>query len=250
MGRLQTTLSETSARYLDGQYLANNPDWHADDAPWKAGHAVSILRRAGVTPKTLAEVGCGSGRCVQIVHETFPEGTADGYEISPQAFTLCKTLETDRLHFHNASPFGGALHYDVLMALDVIEHVEDPFSFIKQMSEISTYQLFHVPLDLSALSVAREWPILNARSDIGHLHYFTSGTACALLRDCGLEIVDQHFTPWAIDQSYKSLKKRIAALPRKIAFAVAPEATVRLVGGWSLMVLTRRANGTKATGAS
>lgn len=236
---MQDTITRTSTRYLDGDYLANNPEWHADDAPWKAGHIKAILQRSAIVPHNLAEVGCGSGQCVRLVQEMFPGSVADGYEISPQAFALCSALQTDSLHFQNRSPFDSGKSYDVMMALDVIEHVEDPFAFIKQMAAMSTYQLFHIPLDMNALSVAREWPILDARREIGHLHYFTRGTAIALLKDCGLRIVDEHYTPWAIDQSHKSWKKRLAALPRRAAFALARHATVRTVGGWSLMVLTR-----------
>ena len=240
MDILQNSLSNTSERYLDGQYLAENPDWHADDSPWKAKHIEAILKRQNVVPGTLAEIGCGSGRCVQLVHKIYPRNVADGFEISPQAFNLCQALQTETLHYFNESPFGTGRSYDVLMALDVIEHVEDPFTFIRQMAAMSTYQLFHIPLDMSALSVGREWPVLDARSQIGHLHYFTRGTALALLEDCGLEIGDDHYTPPAIDQSYKSWKKRVAAFPRRVAFAMAPHATVRMVGGWSLMVMTRR----------
>ena len=58
-------------------------------------------------------------------------------------------------------------------------------------------------------------------------------------RHAGLEVVDHFYTPWAIDQAGKTLKKRLAAWPRRVAFGVAPHAVVRLVGGWSLMVLTR-----------
>jgi SAM-dependent methyltransferase len=245
-GHLQNNLSNTSSRYLDGQYLAENPDWHADDSAWKAKHIAAILKRQNIIPGRLAEIGCGSGRCVQLVHNIYPGTVADGFEISPQAYALCTPLQTDTLHFYNASPFDTGRTYDVMMALDVIEHVEDPFKFISQMAAMSTYQLFHIPLDMSALSVAREWPILDARSQIGHLHYFTRGTALALLEDCGLEVVDDHYTPWAIDQSYKSWKKRVAALPRRVAFTVARHATVRLVGGWSLMVLTRPKTSTVA----
>ncbi len=237
-----TSLTQPAAsRYLDGAYLTENPDWHADDAPWKVHHVVQSLKAANIRPATMAEVGSGSGQCAKLLHEKFPAASIDGYEVSPQAFAICSRLSTQGLRFEQGSPFGNGRHYDLAIALDVMEHVEDPFSFIRQLADMADYQLLHIPLDMSALSVGREWPILDARSQIGHLHYFTRGTALALLRDCGLEIVEEHYTPWAIDQSYKSWKKRIAALPRRLAFSLAPHATVRLVGGWSLMVVTRKA---------
>ena len=92
---------------------------------------------------------------------------------------------------------------------------------------------------MNALAVARGWVIDEARRSIGHIHYFTRDTALALLREAGLEVLEECYTPWAIDQSHKSLKKRLAAVPRRIAFAMSPHTTVRAIGGWSLLVLTR-----------
>lgn len=238
---LKSPLNEPGLRYLDGDYLSANPDWHADDAPWKVGHIRQILARSGIVPDSFCEVGCGSGYCTQLVHEMFPNALAEGFEISPQAFAICSGRQVPGLSYHNGSPFGQVKAYDLALALDVIEHVEDPFAFIRQMAAISRYQLFHIPLDMNALSVAREWPVLDARAQVGHIHYFSRGTAVALLRECGLEIIDEHYTPWAIDQSDKTWKKRLAAVPRRLAFSLSSHNTVRLLGGWSLMVLTRPA---------
>lgn len=231
----------TAARYLAGDYLAENPDWHEDDAPWKAGLIAELLGRAALRPRSICEVGCGSGRVLELVQQGFPGATGDGFDISPQAHAISTRRAREDLRFHHGSPFGRPLAFDLAMAIDVIEHVEDPFAFARDLAQIATHQLFHIPLDMNALSVARGWPVMDARSQIGHLHYFTRDTAIALLRECGLEIVAERYTPWAIDQSDKTWKKRIAAWPRRIAFQLAPHASVRLLGGWSLLVLTRKA---------
>ncbi|CAN5334153.1 hypothetical protein BH09PSE3_BH09PSE3_03940 [soil metagenome] len=226
-------------RYVDGGYLAENPDWHADDAPWKAGHILRMLERAKLKPKTVCEVGCGSGRVIELVAEGASADQADGYDISPQALTIASQRTRDGLSFYSGSPFDGDRRYDLAMAIDVIEHVEDPFAFARGLGKIGRYQLLHIPLDMNALSVARGWVIMDARNTIGHIHYFTRDTALALLDEAGLELIDEAYTPWAIDQSYKSWKKRIAAIPRRIAFGMVPHGTVRTIGGWSLLVLTR-----------
>ncbi|MDI4665718.1 class I SAM-dependent methyltransferase [Xanthobacter autotrophicus] len=235
------TLNETGnlSRYLDDRYISANADWHQDDSAWKFAHILKILERNAVRPASLCEVGCGAGGIVDLMARHLPEAVVEGYEISPHAFALCRNRHAPNLSFTQGSPFDGARHFDLCMAIDVIEHVEDPFAFARSMGRVSTYQVLHIPLDMNALAVARGWVIEDARTHIGHLHYFTKATALSLLDECGLEVVDHFYTPWAIDQAGKTFKKRLAAFPRRIAFRVAPDAIVRLVGGWSLMVLTR-----------
>lgn len=230
-------------RYLDGAYLSANPDWHSDDAAWKVEHALAVLRQSGIQPATLCEVGAGSGAAAALLANALPETRLTAFEISPQAFALCAAREAPNLRFVQGTPFASSETYDLAVAFDVIEHVEDPFSFVRAIGRISRRQLLHIPLDMNALAIAREWPIAQARAEIGHLHYFSRGSALALLRECGLSIVAERYTPWAIDQRHKSWRKRLAATPRALAYRLSPHATVRLLGGWSLMVLTERMAG-------
>jgi 2-polyprenyl-3-methyl-5-hydroxy-6-metoxy-1,4-benzoquinol methylase len=230
---------DSTNRYLNGEYLAENPDWHEDDSPWKAGHIGTILDRNGVVPKNICEVGCGTGGVVEALADRYTTSEVVGYEISPQAYERCLMRSKPNLGFVCGSPFESDKHFDVLMAIDVIEHVENPFEFVRSMRRMSNYQVFHIPLDMNALATARGWVIMDARHKIGHLHYFTRDTALSLLEECGLTVVDSFYTPWAIDQSYKTWKKRLAAWPRRIAFGLSPHATVRAIGGWSLMVLAK-----------
>lgn len=104
---------------------------------------------------------------------------------------------------------------------------------------MSRWQVIHIPLDMNALAVGRGWVLPEARRALGHIHYFSRDSALSMIAEAGLETIDSFYTAWAIDQSYKTWKKRLAAWPRRLAFRAAPDATVRLVGGWSLMVLSR-----------
>ena len=57
--------------------------------------------------------------------------------------------------------------------LDVIEHVEDYFSFLRDIRTKSSYKLFHIPLEVSVQGVLRGKIFLRNRDLYGHLHYFT-----------------------------------------------------------------------------
>lgn len=236
---MSSTGNFVDERYTGGDYLAENPTWHEEDAPWKAKHIDAILKRNGLKPKSLCEVGCGTGAIIEILARSYPGMEVEGFEIAPAAYERSLSRVVPNLRFNLGSPFGGEKRFDLCMAIDVVEHVENPFDFIRSMKAMSDWQVFHIPLDMNALATARGWVIMEARDKIGHLHYFTRDTALAMLRECGLDVVDSFYTPWAIDQADKTWKKRLAAWPRRIAFSLAPDFTVRAIGGWSLMVLTR-----------
>jgi SAM-dependent methyltransferase len=230
---------ELSDKYTGNEYLVENPDWHEDDAPWKAAHIAKILGNNHLEPKSICDVGCGTGAIIELMSKRYPQAKDEGFEISPHAHSMSIKRQSANLSFTMADAFESGRSFDLCMAIDVIEHVENPFAFARAMKKVAQWHVLHIPLDMNALSVGRGWVLPEARRSLGHIHYFSRESAISLLKESGLEIVDDFYTAWAIDQSYKTWKKRLAAWPRRIAFTMAPDATVRLVGGWSLMVLAR-----------
>jgi hypothetical protein len=51
--------------------------------------------------------------------------------------------------------------------------------------------------------------------------------------------VDYFYTQGAVQTEKKLLRTRIANIPRKLLFHLFPDLTVRLLGGYSLMVLAK-----------
>jgi hypothetical protein len=124
----------------------------------------------------------------------------------------------------------------LVLMLDVFEHVEDYMGLVRDIRSKGKYKLFHIPLDLSIQAVARKNGLLRRRDDHAHLHYFTKETALRTLTDVGYQLVDHFYTPRCIELGDKFVQ-RIARLPRKVCFGISPDLAVRLLGGYSLMVL-------------
>ncbi|WP_314959461.1 class I SAM-dependent methyltransferase [Bradyrhizobium cosmicum] len=228
-----------TSRYRQDDYAVDNPEWHEDDAPWKAAHIRTILQRNHIQWRTLADIGCGTGAIVGALSKHYPQSRMEGFEVSPYAHDLSRKRASENLSFSMENAFQCGKQFDVAMAIDVVEHVENPFEFLRAMRTMSRWQVIHIPLDMNALAVGRGWVLPEARRSLGHIHYFSRDSALSMIAESGLETIDSFYTAWAIDQSYKTWKKRLAAWPRRLAFRAAPDATVRLVGGWSLMVLSR-----------
>ncbi|WP_051531636.1 class I SAM-dependent methyltransferase [Sphingomonas sp. URHD0057] len=231
---------DLSQRYSDGSYLAHNPGWHAEHGAMKARWIDAILKRNGLEPMTIAEIGCGSGELLVELKARRPRAQITGFEISSQAYAICSAKQAEGLEFRlenlisaSAGPF------DLVMAIDVFEHVPDYLGFLRELKGKGGHTLFHIPLDLSvqALLRATSYPIL--RNQTGHLHYFFKYTALATLRDCGYEILDWTYTRSSQELPGKGLKTKIANVPRRLVQLFSEDLSARLLGGYSLMVLAR-----------
>lgn len=226
--------------YVSGDYLLKNPTWGVEDSPWKAEQVLKMIRRNNLAPASICEVGCGAGEILSQLHSSMSESTSFfGYEISPQAFELCQQRAKDRLEFRLKDILEEPdVFFDVLLAIDVIEHVEDCFSFLRDLKAKGRLKMFHIPLDLSAQTVLRGHPLATMRRKLGHIHLFTKETAFAILEETGYRILDWFYTEGSLHAPGRSRKSALLRVPRQILYALRKDFAVRLLGGCSLMIMS------------
>ncbi len=226
--------------YVSDEYSRRNPGYHAEDSPFKAGQVLAMMERHHLAPASICEVGCGVGEILcQLQKRLPPETRLDGYEISPQAFEVCRGKMNSRLQFYCEDLLARNTElYDVLLCLDVVEHIEDCFGFLRKLKAKARWKIFHIPLDLTAQSVLRLKPILRGREQAGHIHYFVKDTALALLQETGHEVLDWFYTPIGLERAV-AWPAKLALWPRRLTAWCSPDFAARVLGGYSLMVLTR-----------
>lgn len=230
-----------SDMYVDGEYSKQNPTWDVEDAPWKADHIFRMLKKHHLEPRSVCEVGCGCGEILnQLQQRMDPACQFTGYDISPQAIQLCKPRTNERLNFRCGDFLDeGNGVYDLILLVDIIEHLEDYFRFLRTIKEKSRYIVLHIPLEMFVLSALYPQFHLGQRAKVGHLHYFSQGIALQVLRDLGYEIIDSTYTAgYALPRDY-GIKDRLLKIPRRLFFPFAPDFTVRVFGGYSLLVLVK-----------
>ena len=226
--------------YADGEYPHKNPLWHADESPFKVKQIQRMLAKNSLQSKTICEVGCGVGEVFKLLQEKMDNACSFwGYETSPQALEMFKSKANERLQSKLAgiSEEEGTF-FDMILVLDVIEHVEDYIGFLNGIWPKSDLKISHFPLDLSVQAVLRKRGLLTRRELYGHLQYFTKETALETLKDVGYELLDYFYTPRCIELA-KQMIRKIAILPREICFAIRQNLTVRVLGGYSLLVLAK-----------
>ncbi|HEY2463013.1 MAG TPA: methyltransferase domain-containing protein [Steroidobacteraceae bacterium] len=223
--------------YTDGAYLeATGGTWHLEDAPFKAREVVKILaRHPEVRADTICEIGCGAGGILSELQKLLPNHTTfTGYEISPQAHALSTKTPTVRCEYVLGDAFADVSAFDLVLVMDVVEHVEDCFSFLRRATQKGRWKLYHIPLDAHASAILRG---TNAWDGVGHIHLFTIETALKSVEHAGQRVVDWTLTEAALAKANKSVRTRMANLVRLAVGKFSRKLAARLIGGYSILVL-------------
>ncbi len=215
---LNATIASTSRNvFLNGEYLRRVPQWHADDSAWKASDILRMLELNDLSPRSIGEVGCGTG------------------EVLRQS----RTRENDRLHCRlgdiRKDPDA---RFDLLLVLDVLEHQENYFSFLRDVKPLAPFKIFHTVLDLSVKAVLKPNGLMELRRTSDDLHFFSRDTMLQALRDEGYRIIHWFYAPRAIYRA-SGVVQRIRQWPRAVCFALNQDFAVRALGGYSLFVLAQ-----------
>lgn len=241
-GTLMSTASRDQ-RYLSDAYVNSNPTWDQEDSPWKAAQVWDAIQRSGRPPDRMAEVGCGAGRVLAELRGHLPNTRISGFDIAPAASRFWAQHEGSGIDFRVADFLQvEEARFDLILLLDVVEHLEDPFGFLRQIRDRADQFIFLIPLDLSVVSILRETPLMHVRNKVGHLHYFTKSLALALLDECGFEVIDWRYTNAAVTGSGLSLKARIVAPIRWLFYRINHDFGARLLGGETLIVTAKPAS--------
>ncbi len=224
----------------NSRYLQDHPTWHAELSWWKADKIIKMIKRNKLEFSTVVEVGCGAGEILNQLMKKLDDQSIHftGYEIAPDAYEMCKQRENDRLRFYNEDILNKDVSFDLLLMIDVLEHVEDYIGFIRKCAAKANYKIYHIPLDLSSVAV-RKSQLMRLRTGMGHLHYFMKETALATITDSGQEVIDYFYTDAMIEAYNHGFKSRFWNKVRQAISLFNKDFAVRLLGGYSLMVLAK-----------
>ena len=232
--------------YSSGEYLeATGQTWHTEDSPWKASQIFRMISTNDLHPKRIAEIGCGAGRILDELSKQpcLADVQFEGYDPSPHAIELCRKIDNKKCSFSCSDLFteeNSPQYFDILLVIDVVEHVPDYMGFLEKCRTKADYKIYHVPLDIHVSSVLRN-AFIRGRYSVGHLHYFTADSALATLRDTGHEILDYFYTSGSLGlfKQHPSINTALANGPRWLFSKVSVPFTARVLGGYSLLVLAK-----------
>jgi len=232
-------LKEYTDIYKDGTYLKNNPDWNAEDSLFKANKIIQFLGKHNLTLKSVCEVGCGSGEMLVQLSAQLANVNFLGVDISQDAMDIAKAKETPHIRFElgdiTTSQFDQ--RFDLILVIDVIEHIENYFKFLRDVRPRGRYTMFHIPLDMCMWSLFRENMLIESKERVGHIHVFTEDFIKSVLKDCGYKIIDQVYTQPNLKPL--SAKQRLVEFLRKTIFKINKRFCSKTIGGLSVLILAQ-----------
>ena len=234
-GEPPTLSAEAQDLYATDRYLdLTGGTWHLEDSPFKAKYVARLVARNNLDVHSVCEIGCGAGGVLAERQARWPvETDFVGYEVSPQAHAISAKNARGNLRFVLGNAFDLQPQTDLVLVMDVVEHVEDCFDFLRSSRNLGKFKIYHIPLEVTCTAALRD--LYGRGYEVGHIHHFSLSSALAALRYTDHKIVDYLLTPVAFERA-RHARTRLANLFRRLLPAAL---ATRILGGYSLMVLAQ-----------
>lgn len=185
------------------------------------------------------DIGCGAGANGRAVRAKWSSARLQGVEPNARAATLAREVYDDVFNGYSSAwletrPEGS---YDAVVLSDVLEHIPDPVSFLKELAayegvrnaawiiSIPNYAVWYNRVKTLFGKFEYAWSGLYDRT---HLRFFTRSSIRELLDYTGFEVVDDGCTPSMVQSMAPILRRFFESdvksgdhltLPKSKAFA-------------------------------
>lgn len=159
---------------------------------WKWFHLEPLVRATGPVPQSVLEFGCGSAEMLELVSRAFPGAALAGIDIAQGMIAMARRrLPQARFEAGDIGHLAqGGFHSDLVLAVDILEHLEDPVRCARALGTAGDRVALKIPLERRSirLGLSRK-PRIGTEHMSGHLHFWSLADSRRLLRDAGLEIL-------------------------------------------------------------
>lgn len=180
--------------------LETEAKWLDIGARRKVDSIQLLLERNGVRSGVLLELGCGTGA---VIRECQRRGLAERYvgvDYSEEAiaYLLSHSTGITAVAADVTDPAALAdLSADVVVLSHVLEHLEEPTTVLRALNGLRcSYAVLEVPLEDLPIGRIKSWVKSRVPNEAGHVQFYSGGSFEALVRGCGLVILDRwRYTP-------------------------------------------------------
>ncbi|MBI5453822.1 MAG: class I SAM-dependent methyltransferase [Deltaproteobacteria bacterium] len=175
-------------------YTKINTTLHVEDSPWKIEKVRKLIGER-LSPRVICDIGCGAGLIAKGMAEAYPDAKVIGLDISLDMLEAARrnNPEADFVNARIESLPIGEGKADIIMLMDVLEHLEDPGKVLRALSQVARHLVIKVPLEDSLWYWANDKTGRYTREDnrrkLGHIQYFKMSSLTGLLRGAGFEVV-------------------------------------------------------------
>jgi SAM-dependent methyltransferase len=237
------TATQDLGRFYDESYRRASADgdrhlrWRQLSARGKADHVFSLCASAGLSPGSVAEVGCGDGALLAELGARGLSGELHGFEVSEEAARMARTRGVPGLAevtvYDGMSLPAADGAFDVAIVSHVLEHVPDPVALLRECARVASAVLVEVPLEDNVS--ARRASKRSGAAEIGHLQALDRAAVRSLVTEAGLKVEHELADPLPLEvhtffaeSRSQRLRAGLKAAARRGLFAVAPSAAERV----------------------
>ncbi|MFH1287978.1 MAG: class I SAM-dependent methyltransferase, partial [bacterium] len=199
----------TDIVFYEKDYLKLNPTLHEEDIETKFKSivkALNVLRLKCRNIEIIADIGCGSCKLLikilDYMHKNMDSKIcALGIDVSFQILSIGEKhpnlikLRTDaeKIPLENNS-------ISLSLCIDIIEHINHPDLFLKEIARISQFAIFKIPLELCFYTTIKggKQRLTKLKNQYGHIHHFN--------RNSIMQLVNEHF--YIIYEDYEKIPNR------------------------------------------
>lgn len=244
MTNKSTIYSQPAEHYTSGDYWQNR---EKSESTYKVHLVDSLIKKShlNLSPHIkAAELGCGQGAFLFPFADFLEKHDLDyqllGYDISTPAINLAQSRNQhpeNKLKFLTGSANDLPNGLDFIFCMDVIEHVENPFEFLRNLSNKSKYLILHLPIEHSIGHLLMRNPT-QSYNTFKHIHFFSWESANLLIKESQFELVNYQFTAASdvVLNMPGSFKIKLSRWLRYFAYQLNPQIAA-IVGGGSVLLL-------------
>ena len=177
------------------------------------------------TPRNLLDVGAGDGNVLaQLSEREFP---SDLYAVEISSSGVEAIRARGLRSLRDAQLFDGYRipypdkHFDLAMAVHVLEHVEHERMFLREIGRVARHAFVEVPLE-HGFRIQRS---IDSGKKYGHINFYTKETLRSLLESSGMKVIDCRIVASSLKyEQHLSGRARgwIKSLVRNSALAILP----------------------------
>ena len=191
------TATQDLGRFYDESYRRASAEgdrhlrWRQLSARGKADHIFGLCAREGLSPASVAEIGCGDGALLAELGARGLSGELHGFEVSGEAAAIARTRGAPGLA--EVTVYDGVTlpaadgAFDLVILSHVLEHVPDPVALLREARRVAGWVIVEVPLEAN-LSARRGSKRAGA-AQIGHLQALDRAGVTAMVGAARLTVV-------------------------------------------------------------
>jgi len=211
-------------------YVHHDGHWHREDAAAKAKAVDTLVAHMHRRPSVVGDVGSGPGYVLAQLRARWSH-----WDPPPSLWGSDPALQPSQVLPGLLAPPPARPTADLVLCLDVFEHVPDPVPFLEGLAQVAPWAIFRIPLDDNRWARLRPERAFHTLARLGHLHAYSVHSFLSPLTRAGWQPVRHTIHHIPSHQGPVPLR----AL-RYMGHRLAPTWAADWLGGSSVMVLCQR----------